>query len=176
MNEKVFVDNISLDPCDQLTRLAYADWLEENGRTTESDLVRNIPLPAAQPATTINHFTDLLGKTLIKVEQVDYRDIIFTLENGQKYRLYHEQECCESVTIEDVCGNLDDLVGQPILMAEEVIRQGRHTTRADQGCTWTFYKFATIKGYVTIRWCGWSDSGYYSEKVHFGPWEPYLED
>ena len=35
-------------------------------------------------------------------------------------RFYHEQECCEDVSIEEIHGDLNDLVGQEIVQAEFV--------------------------------------------------------
>lgn len=114
--------------------------------------------------------SDLLGKTLVKIDNVEYGELLFTLDNGEQYRMYHNQDCCESVSIEDIIGELDDLIGKPLLMAEEVssdddppdILKESH----DDSYRWTFYKFATIKGYVTIRWYGESN-GYYSVSVDF---------
>ena len=119
----------------------------------------------------LNGFEELLGKTLSNIENNNNDEIVFTLENGDKYKLYQNQDCCESVSIEDVNGLLSDLVGSPILMADEAESNENPdgidvSSRYQDSFTWTFYKLATIKGYVTIRWYGESN-GYYSESVNW---------
>ena len=66
------------------------------------------------------------------------------------------------MSVEDIVGQLADLVGKPILLAEESSEAGSET----DSCTWTFYRFATEKGAVTVRFYGESN-GYYSESVDF---------
>lgn len=109
-------------------------------------------------------FEPLIGETITKIEgaKEGSEEIRFTLENGDILRMYHEQDCCEDVRVEDIGGNIEDLIGKPILLAEEVTNEG--DLEWGDTCTWTWYHFATIKGYVTIRWFGESD-GWYSESV-----------
>lgn len=118
--------------------------------------------------------SELVGKTLISIEKKE-DELIFICDNCEKYKMYHSQDCCEHVSIEDICGDLDDLINSPILKAEEVSNYEpiseediKRTKEANDwgSCTWTFYKFATMKGYVDIRWYGESN-GYYSESVNF---------
>ena len=40
------------------------------------------------------------------------------------FKFYHEQDCCESVDIEDIVGDLDDLAGVPLLEAREDSQDG----------------------------------------------------
>ena len=112
-------------------------------------------------------FATLKGQVLTAVERRDDDALIFFTTGGDIYRMEHDQDCCETVTIEDVIGDLDSLVGSPILIAEEVSNSDAPPKdRWDESYTWTYYKLATIRGYVDIRWYGCS-SGYYSESVTF---------
>jgi hypothetical protein len=112
----------------------------------------------------------LKGQTLTKIEgKVDGDEMIFTTVEGKVYKMGHSQECCENVYINDIIGDLDDLIGNPILLAEKVESgddpEGVNVDH-DYSFLWTFYKLSTIKGSVTIRWLGES-SGCYSEDVSF---------
>jgi hypothetical protein len=107
---------------------------------------------------------DMVGKVFTSVTQ-DGSEMVFK-NDTELFRFYHYQDCCESVYIESIVGDLSDLEGEPLLIAEET--SGEIPVDDEDGYrdvgTWTFYKFATRKGYVDVRWCGESN-GYYSESV-----------
>lgn len=115
---------------------------------------------------------ELVGKILVSVTGAEKggSQIDFNTDDGREFRLYHSQDCCESVSIEDVSGDVTDLIGSPIVMAEEISQttnpEGVPVPEYQDSFTWTFYKLATVKGYVDIRWYGESN-GYYSESVDF---------
>jgi hypothetical protein len=112
---------------------------------------------------------EVLGKTATKVTQHGDASIHFTFSDGSEYEMVYEPDCCASASIEDVAGDLQDLVGAPLLMSEEVTNSDDAPPASDyapESYTWTYYKFATVKGYVTIRWFG-SSNGYYSETASF---------
>lgn len=130
-------------------------------------------------------FSVLKGKTLANIENKENEELIFTTDAGDVYKLRHFQDCCESVAIEDICGDLADLLGEPLLVAEEVsygdekelpvvdrvrlqLEEANEVRNRSwvESETWTFYKLDTRKGGVTIRWYGESN-GYYSESVDF---------
>lgn len=107
-----------------------------------------------------------IGRTLKEIKGGE-RDnkLIFIFQDGSEYLMHHVSDCCEGLDLEDICGNLENLCGSPILQAEETSLNDNPKYFVEYGShTWTFYKFATIKGYVTLRWYGES-IGYSSESV-----------
>jgi len=115
--------------------------------------------------------SELIGKTLTGIEgKVGGDRITFTAGDGTSWVMYHSQNCCESVDVEDICGDLQDLIGSPIIQAEESSNnewpEGVEPLQYNESYTWTFYRIATAKGLVVIRWYG-SSNGYYSESVDF---------
>lgn len=120
---------------------------------------------------------DLIGKTLLKIKIVedDYNDqeIHFITSTNEHYVMFHRQDCCESVYIESINGDIIKLIGAEILIAEEVSNdkfiekwKNKKNEYFPESYLWTFYKLSTINGDVTIRWFGTSN-GYYSESVNF---------
>ena len=112
----------------------------------------------------VKSFEDLQGRILYKVLKLDDYELRFHLTEDHYVRMYHMQDCCESVSIEDIVGDLDDLVGTPLLLVEEVSNYDGESKEYSESETWTYYRFRTIKGSVDIRWYGESN-GYYSESV-----------
>lgn len=148
-----------------------------------------------------DELSQMVGVTMVSVTGKQYDEALrFTSDDGRCFSFYHEQDCCENVSIEEVIGDLDDLVGSPIVYAEEVSNSARQQRldrlsnvdtfklgdleaeraailRDDpvgleepvvdaESYTWTFYRFATAKGCVTVRFLGTSN-GYYGEGVSF---------
>ena len=67
---------------------------------------------------------DLIGKTLVSItERVSRRvddEIVFVATTGEKWRMWYQPDCCATAWIEDINGDLKDLVNSPIVMAEAV--------------------------------------------------------
>jgi hypothetical protein len=113
---------------------------------------------------SVEVFNNMLGKVMDDVSSSG-DEMVFRSDDGKTFTFLHYQTCCENVSIEDIAGDLSDLVGSPLLVAEEVSNLDGFQPDESSG-TWTFYKFATNKGSVTVRWLGVSN-GYYSERVSY---------
>lgn len=118
--------------------------------------------------------SDLLGKTMRSAERFFDRYgqecILFTGLDGTQYNLgspLHRKDGLESgsVWVEDCEGDLNDLVGSPILRAEESTNE---FDSPPPGQFRTFYRFETAKGSVVLRFF----DRFYSNRVDFLTYAP----
>lgn len=118
------------------------------------------------------NFTDMIGETVRGVETVVIEGevtAVYFVTDQAIWRMYHDQEGSESVYLGDVNGDLADLVGRRIVAAEA----SSNDDDDDESMMWTFYKLATEGGdYVTLRWGGFDDTGYYSLAVDIERYPP----
>lgn len=116
-------------------------------------------------------FNTLLNETLTFIKVSADSDVVtFVTRSGKTFQMYHEQECCENVQIEEIHGNLIDLLASPInscSVSKSSVPWGMLGSDEYGGIQErTFYKLSTIYGSVTIRWLGTSN-GYTSTAVQF---------
>lgn len=110
----------------------------------------------------------MVGETIVSVSGTRNDDEFVVLTaSGLLFRFYHNQDCCENVYLEEVIGDIDDLIGHTVVIAEETsnsdLMSGSDCYQ-DDSFTWTFYRIATDRGLVVLRFFG-SSNGYYSESV-----------
>lgn len=121
----------------------------------------------------------MLGKTMKSVTAhrfhgpYDDHLVFETLDGTQFVFYFYDTGGTHEVRLEDINGDLEDLVGSPLLVAEMYQSDpvpGRVLQDPDwcqdEDTMWTFYRFATHKGGVDVRWFGCSN-GYYSTEVSF---------
>lgn len=114
-----------------------------------------------------SNIEDFIGQVFVSIVAGE-EEIKFIRQDGSCLSMYHEQDCCEDARVEDVCGDWEDLLNSPIVVAEAPSIEDFPAPdgyEADfDSYTWTFYKLDTVKGGVTIRWLEYSN-GCCSEEV-----------
>lgn len=110
---------------------------------------------------------DIVGATILNVNglSVGSEEIEIQTDKGV-YVMFHSQDCCEDVRVDDIIGTLQK--GTKVL--DFIVKTNTDILKdqeyKDESFTWTFYTIKTDKGYCDIKWYGCSN-GYYSEEVDF---------
>lgn len=105
----------------------------------------------------------LLGKTIVQLEGAftGSKLVVFHLDDGVRVRMRPDENWDTSISLEDVAGDIEDLIGT-VTLSEVIIndQSNRHGKEA-----WTFYRLATKAGLVVFRWYGVAGA-YYSVDVN----------
>lgn len=109
------------------------------------------------------------GKTPTEITVTD--DTLTMVCGDEAFRAYHMQDCCESVSIHDVSGDLQSLVGKQITEATQDQDNDwpgdvPRPSYMPESFTWTTQTFCAEGVRVVVRWIGESN-GYYGEGVYF---------
>jgi hypothetical protein len=132
--------------------------------STEDYINGNVPFVYTNILVSEKHVSSLMGHTFNYCHKID--DGIVFGNNAITVTFRHVQECCEDVWLEDINGKLNDLVGFPIVRAEE-----KHGMTGN--IKWYFYTIATKNGYVDLRFSSEDNSMYSTNATLY--WEPNVQ-
>ncbi len=117
----------------------------------------------------MKNFFELKGQTINIIIGLapDCDGYEFVLDNGQTVSFSHGQDCCESVRVVGLRGDIQNILGYPITLAEEdnpdddgfMVDHPSYEHR-----TITKYILESEKGRFEIVWFG-DSNGYYGESV-----------
>ena len=115
------------------------------------------------------NFFELKGKTITSIQgsNSDDSDTIITTSDGSSYTLTHIQDCCEHVRVYGTVGNIDDVLNEEVIAAEDTNPMDNPNApdyKYYESATWSQFRIVTNKGSFEIWWLGESN-GYYSETV-----------
>ena len=115
------------------------------------------------------NFFELKGKTITSIQgsNSDDSDTIITTSDGSIYTLTHIQDCCEHVRVYGSVGNIDDVLNEEVIAAEDTNPMDNPNApdyKYYESATWSQFRIVTNKGTFEIWWLGESN-GYYSETV-----------
>jgi hypothetical protein len=115
-----------------------------------------------------NNKLDELNGLLVKHIDCDDEQLIIEVEDGRRFSFCHEQDCCESVSVYSVDGNLKELQGKKLVRIDcdnvdpDDYVLGEHV----DSYTFTNVRFITDEQTSLVRWFGESN-GYYGEGISF---------
>lgn len=136
-----------------------------------NQLEQEIGYNTSRVESNIDQIKQLEGQTFICVdgcERYSYAVFFHSVDGGVFCMHSGEDDGCEeAVWLEEVHGDVEDLVGVPILKAyADTVHWNMFLNQNTRQSSLraTFYRLSTIKGTVTFRWLGTSN-GFYAEEV-----------
>ena len=110
-------------------------------------------------------FEYLVGSKILSIKGAEGgSDLVRIVTDKGTLTMIHYQNCCEYVSVDDVTGSVEDLIGKVVRVAEERESNDVPPYNNNECEQWTLYEIRTDGGDLSIRWYG-SSKGYYSVSV-----------
>ena len=114
--------------------------------------------------TDSNFAVALKGETITEIigAEEGSKEVTILTKSGRRFQLYHQQDCCEHVSIQLIGGSVEDILNQEVTEATEIITD----YPSGESATKTIFGLKANYSTLVIEWLGQSN-GYYSESVSF---------